>query len=197
MKAFVAFDIEKTGCLNYTHPIVSIGYVVGDSKGNLFEKKKINLLVKWPQCDLKGINCYGDFEPRCWDEFWSKRPSELLKALQQNALSQEEGLKQFAEFLNSLELKYESIVFLSDNASFDIAALDVNLERYAKRNPLRYSTTGKYRSLLPPDDLFETLSVEQQNELSKKYITPFVVHDHDPSNDAEFIYRQYIAYLHR
>ena len=142
-KTYVAFDIEKAGCMNYAHPMVSIGYAVGDSEGKLLDKNKINLKVTWPKVNENGVvTNYGDFEPRCWDEFWSKRPTSLITNLQENAVSQAEGMQVFANFLDGLEKKYEKIVFLSDNAGFDIAALDINLERYVRRIPLRYSTTN-------------------------------------------------------
>lgn len=197
-KTYVAFDIEKAGCLNLTHPIVSIGYAVGTAEGKLYYKGKFNLKVQWPNIATDGtvIN-YGDFEPRCWNEFWSKRPAELIAKLTENAKSQLEGMSAFATFLGELEAKHGTLVFLSDNASYDIATLDVNLERYVSRKPLRYSSTGQYRSLLPADDLLETLPVDKQAELVTKWITPFNTHDHDPANDAEVIYRQYVAYLHR
>ncbi len=196
---FVAFDIEKAGQMPLGHPVISIGYCVGDLHGNVLEKDKINLQVNWPVLDEKtnAIVDYGHFEKRCWDEFWSKQPSTLIENLKVGAMPQALGFMKFATWLNGLETKYSKVKFLSDNAEFDIGTLNVNLERYCNRGPLRYTTTGKYRSILPPDDLLDTLDAETVKELTAKHITPYVVHDHDPSNDAEFIYRQYIAFLLR
>jgi hypothetical protein len=194
----VTFDIEKTGRMNLGHPINSIGWCVGDLFGRVLQKSKINLKVRWPTIvseDTKTMD-YGDFEPRCWDEFWSKRPPALIEELKKDAHEQEFGMTKFATWLDVLEKEYpeatHKIVFLSDNASFDIAALDVNLERYTKRGPIRYSLSGKFRSLYPPDDMLAIVPDDVLEPLIKKRIDAVVEHDHDPSNDAEHIYRQFI-----
>lgn len=175
---YVALDIEKAGAMN-KYPIVSIGWCVGDSNGNVLEKRKLNLQVDWNH----------DFEPRCWNEFWAKMPLELIESLKLNALPQPEGFAYFSNWLNQLEEKYNKIVFLSDNASFDIAALDNNLERYCGRMPLRYTSDNRYRSIIAPDDILWTINRDKLEDLYKQYS------DHDPSNDAECIYRQYMEVL--
>lgn len=195
---YVSFDIEKAGKMTIKHAVVSIGYCVGDAEGNVLEKNKINLKVGWPVIDDEGtVVDYNAFEKRCWDEFWSKQPESLINNLKENAVPQTEGFLRFSDFLDQLETKYKKVVFLSDNAEFDIGSLNVGLEIYCGRGPLRYTSAGKYRSIMPPDDLLESLDSNLQTKLVEKYITPYVVHDHDPSNDAEYIYRQYVAYLHR
>lgn len=194
---FISFDIEKAGCRIQQHPIVSIGYCVGDAAGNILEKDKINLVVRWPTVDHLGtVLSYNDFEQRCWAQFWSQLPKETIENLKHNAVSQEAGFWHLAQLLDRWEKQYPNIKFLGDNLSYDYGNLDFNLEFYQNRNPLRYSSTGKYRSILPADDLFETLPADLQNQLVKSHVDPFAKHDHDPANDAEYIYRLYVAYLH-
>jgi len=277
-KIFLALDIEKTGCKNLAHPICAIGWCLGSEAGEVLEKGRINLRVQWPQreggtwnygdfeprcwdefwskqpaalrtlltqntlrwpknaggtwnygdfepqgwdefwseqptalCTLLARNTlrwpkmeggtwnYGDFEPRCWDEFWSKQPTTLRTLLTQDAMEQKQGMAAFAGLLERLELAYPGpeykIKFLSDNASFDIAALDVNLEKVMDRVPLRYSSRNQYRAIEPPDDMLDVFPAAVVKRLLEQEVSPYVSHDHDPANDAEHIYRQYLLVL--
>ena len=192
---YVALDIEKTGCMHYKHPVVSIGYCVGDGQGNIYTKNKFNLTVNWPTINNDNIIDFGDFEPRSWKEFWMKQDNKLIDELKKDTVTQAIGFQAFNMLLKNLEEKYGELIFLSDNLSFDIACLDINLERYCNRRPLRYSSfSDNYQSVLPADDLLYSLPQEIIKEATEKFITPYVKHDHDPMNDAEYIYRQYIAY---
>lgn len=204
-KIYVAFDIEKTGSL-FSHPINSIGVCVGDDQAVL-QKFRINIDVKWPDRLLVTggtenallVRDYGDFEPRCWEEFWSKQPDSLIALLRFQAQPAEDAAKRFRTWLDGLEEQYPAkthkLVFLSDNASFDIASLDHFLEQFTGRIPLRYSTAGKYRSLKAPDDMLAMLPDDFVKWAIKEQIDPLVHHDHDPANDAEHIYRQYLLAL--
>jgi hypothetical protein len=89
---YVAHDIEKTGSFLIANPVISIGFVVGDGKGAILETQKFNFQVRWP-----AQNDYGDFEPRCWDEFWSKQPERIVEACKQDPepLEQSRAGKQF------------------------------------------------------------------------------------------------------
>lgn len=198
-KVYLALDIEKTGSKNLQHPICSIGWCLGLEDGTVLEKNRINLKVKWPIKMADSLD-YGDFEPRCWDEFWSKHPSALVELITRDAVGMTTGMFQFSALLDRLEEQYPSpeykLTFLSDNASFDIAALDVNLERYVNRIPLRYSKTCKYRAIEAPDDMLDVFPSHVVKKLVAQKIDPYVSHDHDPANDAEHIYRQYLLMQH-
>lgn len=199
-KIFVALDIEKAGALHIKHPIVSIGWCIGDADGKVLCKDRINLNVKWPTIEQNpDVRDYGDFEPRCWDEFWSKRPRDLIDSMKANAYEQKKGIEQFARLLDFLETEYPSpnheIVFLTDNPAFDIAALDVALELQVGRMPIRYDSKGRYRSIQIPDEAMHLLSAHDARDLVRAYVDCVVKHDHDPSNDAEHVYRQYLLVL--
>lgn len=193
MTTYIAFDIEKAGCGLIGHPIFSIGICVGDADGNVLQKKRINLRIGWPLVDDNGrIKNYGSFEPRCWDQFWSKQPKDLVEQLKSGAVDQHEGFASFSRFLDTFEDNAE-VVFLSDNPSFDIATLDANLERYSNRMPLRYSASWAYRTVVDTDSVMDLLPKRELAKITEKFVDPFVVHDHDPANDAEYIYRSYVA----
>jgi len=192
----VALDIEKAGCQLMTHPIISIGWCIGDTDGTVLDKSSLNIQTDWPITNESGkVIQYGAFEPRCWDEFWSKQSPELIRELKRDTIPQPVALQYFSSFLDSLENKYpentHKIKFLSDNAAFDIATLDYNLEIYAGRRPLCYSKTGKYREVEALDNMLDMLPSEIVN-VEKVKINDLVKHDHHPANDAEVIYREWL-----
>lgn len=188
-RTLVAIDIEKSGAMPLVHPIVSIGVCVGDEAGTVIEKRRFNFKVNW-----KSEQLGGDFEDRCWEEFWSKQPQGLIRLLQEDAQEPRECMKQFEQWLNGLEDRFKNtkIKFLSDNPSFDIGAIDVYLDRYCSRLPMRYSSTKKYRGIDNPSDMLEVFPSEKVKEWTKLFVDPNVSHDHDPANDAEHIYRQWL-----
>lgn len=200
---FVALDIEKAGPLPTHHPIVSIGYCVGLYDGNILEKGRFNMSVKWPTNVEGKIIDYGDFDQPCWDRFWAKLPEKLIKLLQKNTQIENKenptyhyGIVAFQKWFDGLEERYpektHKIRILSDNHGFDIGTIDAVLEKETKRQPIYYATNGNYRSYSNPDDMLEMLPDEVRCEYETD-IRTVVVNDHDPANDAEFIYRQYLA----
>ena len=183
----VAVDIEKAGCM-FKYPIVSIGFVVGH-RDTIYEKKRFNIKVNW-NSEKDG----GDFEDRCIRDFWSAQPSNIIEGCEENALEPTEAWILIEKWINELETKYPSnenkICFLTDNASFDIASIDYELEKYCGRSPMRYSSDGKYRGVYAADDM---LSMLNKNDIDKAYeiIDKVVIHDHNPVNDAYHIYLEY------
>lgn len=190
----VAVDIEKTGS-TFNHPCCSVGFYVSDLDGKKLQTLKVNLWVDWPVITNDKLD-YRDFEPRCWDEFWSKQPADILEKAQQECIPQAIGWKKICNFIDTLEVLYPSdthkIVFATDNASFDIANIDYNLLRYCSRMPMRYTKTENYRSIVAADDMFDMLPAEIRNK-ERKLIDEQVTHDHDCINDAKYICLQYIA----
>ncbi len=199
----VAVDIEKTGAL-YAHPVNSVGFYIAPEveipcklDKSEIEIFKWNMSVNWPTVE-NGVDNYGDFEARCWDEFWVKHPEAVMRCLTNPVpVSQKTAWNEIAKMIDSLEEKYPEdkykVKFISDNASFDIANIDYNLEKYANRHPMRYSSKGKYRSIMAQDDMFDTLP-EDVKTVQLAIIDREVKHDHDPVNDAHFHYLMYISY---
>jgi hypothetical protein len=197
----VAVDIEKAGSLLGKHPVMSIGFSVGDTDGNLIEQKKFNIAVNWFKKDVEGkVVDYGDFESRCVDEFWSKLSQDIVDRCLHNPEPQpvEDAWVAIGQWIDSLEETYPSdlykIKFVSDNASFDIANIDYCLEKYTGRIPMRYTTTGKYRSIIAADDMLDMLPSAELTEAYNR-INAKVIHDHDCVNDSYNIMLQYVEAL--
>lgn len=194
-RIFVSVDIEKTGSMLSKHKVISVGFVIANFEG-LLNKIRINMDVIW-----KTTNEGGDFEPRCWYEFWSKQPDHIIDACKVLALPQDRGWFATAGWIDNLKKMYPSdkyiITFLTDNASFDIASIDNNFEKYVNRLPMRYSTDKEYRSIISADDMFAMLPDNVIAEYTDK-INKLVKHDHKPENDAHYIFLQYFyAQLYR
>jgi hypothetical protein len=141
---------------------------------------------------LLTVSDYGDFEKKTVDEFWNRVPIDTQE-LRINAKPASEAWADIAEFIDNLETEYPDaeIIFLTDNNSFDTANIDYNLELYTKRQPMRFSTTGVYRKVLNADDMFSMIPDFEQKRV-KKEICDHVPGNHDPVNDAHYIYEQYI-----
>lgn len=197
---YVAHDIEKTGCQLIKHPIISVGFFVGDEHGKKITARKFNIAVNWYKEKNDKVIDYGDFEQRCVDTFWLKLDKNIINSCLLNPDPQpaQKVWVDIAKFLDELEEVFPeteyNIKFLTDNASFDTASIDYALEKYCNRRPMRYSSTGKYRSIICVDDMFEMLETSIQNDIYK-CINKLVTHDHDPINDAYFIYLLYIHTL--
>jgi len=192
----VAVDIEKSGSMMAKHPVVSVGFCIGNIDGSVIEKKRFNLIVQWfilnPGQDL---HFWGAFEPRCVREFWSKQSEAMIQACGQNPLSssQPDGWKEIAAYVDGLETRFPSreIIILSDNPSFDIGNIDHHLEKYANRAPMCYSSKGKYRSVKDASDMFSMMPAARQRE-SSDVIGDIAPYDHDPCDDAHSIMLQYV-----
>lgn len=188
---FVAVDIESTGAFVIKNAINSIGFWIGDDVGNTITKQKFNIEVVWPTTDNGIVVDYGDFEPKCWEEFWSKLPAEKIEECKANTKPKKEAWNYIRDFINGLESEFpeqtHNIVFATDNGSFDIAFINYALELYTDRAPMRYSNFGRYRRILQADDAFKTLP-EALNKSEWDRISAIVKHDHDPVNDAHCIY---------
>lgn len=198
---YVAFDIETAGCRVAKHPIIAIGYVVGDESGNVLEKGCFKFDVEWYTVDPTNpliVTDYKQFEPRCVKEFWNnpEHPNmhNIINKLKDGAKPVHEEMQRFCAWLNGLEKTYvgHRIKFLSDNPSFDIAFIDYNLDKYCDRNPLRFTIENRYRAIDCPDDMVSMLPGDRVTAALNMFMDASVVHDHYPSNDAHYIYSVFI-----
>ncbi len=174
---YIAIDIEKAG-KRLDDAILAIGICIGDDKGTVYEKKL--WCLKMPEGK--------DFEKRCYSEFWTKNMDvlNLIKSQEQDIA---EVMKEFAEFIDGLEERFHRYTFVSDNPAFDIGHLDYYLQTYADRSPLRYTKQGQYRKISDPSEQINML-INKENIYNK--IDKMITHDHNPMNDAEYIYRMQI-----
>lgn len=175
--SIVSVDIETTGS-KFANKVISVGFAIGDDKGNIISLKQFNLEFD-----------NNDFEKRCYDEFWSKHLDKLAE-LKQHAVPQPKGWNAINDYINDME-KLGKVKFVSDNASFDLAFINYNLERYCDRTPMRYSSSGRYRAVVAPDDMLNMLSDEKNKELTRLLNEKYPP-NHNPVNDAINIYYQYI-----
>lgn len=185
MTTYIAVDIETTGASYKKHKVLSVGFVVGDLNVVL-ERRRFNIKANW-----KPVEEGGDFEARCIKEFWSRMDEKTKEDCKYDAVEDSVAWKAVEHWLNEMERKYGEIDFLTDNASFDIARIDYCLDKYCDRLPMRFSTTGKYRAIYSADDMYSMLSYEQR-AICDKQISEIVAHDHNPVNDAEYVYMQYV-----
>lgn len=199
---FVAVDIEKAGALLTKHPIISIGHVlvsrtieVAADKSErivsdrLIEGRRFNFLVVW-----SSVEEGGSFEKRCYDEFWSKLDQKIIDGCRADALSTKEGWATYAAWLTSLEKNFpdHKVKFLTDNASFDVASIDYNLEVWANRLPMRYSSNNRYRAVVSADDMLEAVP-EPFQKVAFEFVRKNSNHDHNPINDAYSIWLQFMV----
>lgn len=199
----VAVDIEKTGAL-FAHPVNSIGFYIAPEVENpselskdQIETFKWNIIVNMPEVKDGKVVDYGDFDPQCWDEFWSKQPDALARCTSNpSPIAAANAWHEIAKMIDSLEEKYPDdkfkIKFISDNASFDVATVNYCLEKYTRRLPMRYSSKGKWRSLVAHKDVFWAMPDDVQKR-QMELINRDVNHDHDPVNDAHYHYLMYIS----
>jgi hypothetical protein len=190
-RVYVAHDIEKAGVHMIKYPVVSVGFVVADDI-DVIEKRQFNISVNWYENIDGACVHYGDFEKRTVDEFWNRIPIDP-RGMQANAKPAAEAWAEIRAFIDALETEYADaeIIFLTDNNSFDTANIDYNLELYTGRAPMRFSTSGVYRAVINADDMFSMMSDKDQQS-ARAMIAERVTHSHNPTDDAHYIYEQYI-----
>ena len=200
-KILFTVDIEGSGASISKHGIVSIGWCVGDLKGNVFEKRRVSLKLQ-----------NRVFEERCLTEYWSKpEQKHQLEVFQREAVEPYDGIAAFMKAVDSYEDKYD-VVILSDNPAYDVAWLDSYIDTYLGRNPLLYKKDQRtYRGIAEPKGWVFSRQLKNASAGAKgskifvfdagKYLQGLETlkttcpHDHWPENDAENIYRRTLLML--
>ena len=171
-KFYFSLDIEAVS----NTCVVGIGLFVGDSSGEQRFKR-----AWWLNFDEK------DKDEGCWNEFWlnpdNKEASRALMSQGENPSTQ---VMRFLSVWNGLPtvlgVKEEDIKLISDNPEFDFGRLDSFIASLCDRkDPLRYTLDGKYRSITDFGEPLKFLKVDsilsQKADLIQK-------HNHCPENDA-------------
>jgi len=190
-KIYVAIDLE--GINNTT--INGIGLAIRTADRLLLKKEW------WLAVD------YNKMDPRCKIEFWDKNP-KLLQYARENEKNEGDQIRDFVKFYDSIaqslsnflkrEIKEEDLELVSDNPEYDFGRLSPLVEKYCKdkdgkgREPLRYTTTGKYRCITDLGDAMWELGVMPIINTATETMAK---HDHFPSNDAEHIIIKHIMVL--
>lgn len=172
-KVIQAIDVEAITNTD----INCIGWVVLDEDGCVLKKKE------W--CIKVHENI--EMDPACKKNFWDKN-QELLKYINDNAKDEGEQIRDFVEnfdlFGENNGIEEVDIENASNNPEFDWGILTRYVKKYCNREPLRYTTKGKYRSI---DDVGEALYGIGISDIINEKCTELIKHDHYPSNDAEHI----------
>lgn len=200
----LAFDIERTGGLASCETIAIGASVVDEDREEL---------------DSFLACCYddrakGSFEPRCWDEFWSKHP-EILKEIEARTPKGRDGTQlridaivDFVEFVAKWEEKAKAEGFhlerCCDNSPFDVHFVNREIEarlqnRLLARLPFPYTmgTDQSYSQMIETHSLYKGFLLAQGPEYADKDwhfweqiadlydVGPTPrAHDHLPNNDA-------------
>jgi len=180
---YLAIDLEA---LDNTH-INGIGLVLGDEHGRVLLKKEW-----WIKVDEKEEVAPQLQRDRCKRDFWGK-DEDLYKLYLEKALDEETQIRDFVNTYDTLHKIYgveeRQIKLISDNPEFDFGRLSPYVEKHCKRGPLRYTSTGDYRSIT---DIGQAMWYFGVQNMVKEAASKLQLHDHRPSNDAEFIYLSHI-----
>ena len=137
------------------------------------------------------VDKYNDFEERCWDKFWSKRDKNILMECLEAPV---DNIKwKVKEFLDKLEDTYPEskfeIRFVSDHLSYDTFEINRLL-----KTSIQYARTGTCRSVCAAEDMFYMIPC-QQRTIYFSQIDVIVKRDHNPANNAHFVYLMYVKAL--
>lgn len=171
--SYIAVDIESLGS-TYDHPVVAVGFVVGDKLGNELESR----LFVLPFDESK-------IEPRCKEEFWDKQPGLLDSFRKSEFKTEKDAWQAISDWLDAKETEYFGIELLSDNPAFDIALIDYNLHLHLNRRPMRYTKAGKYRSISDPSERLHMCPRWFRDTFKENF---GFLHSHNPCDDARYIY---------
>jgi hypothetical protein len=120
-------------------------------------------------------------------EFWDKYP-KLLKYIEATSLPENIQIKDFVNTFDGVSKYFnfpeEKITIVSNNPEYDFGQLSTYIKEHCRRDPLRYTTTGKYRSI---KDIGEALRPLGIHNIVKKNASEIQTHDHSAPNDAEHI----------
>jgi hypothetical protein len=179
-KFAIALDIEGTGA-RLSAPVVAIGVCVGNVEtGEVISTS--TWCLKMPLDDK--------IEAKCMVEFWQKN-MELWHEIDRNAIPANQAFREFADYLDAVYEDYgDSLVILSDNPCYDLARLDLGLERFVQRLPVRYSPKGDYTCVCDPSEQMTALPKKIAQEI-RENANKLCPATHWPSEDATNIFYQY------
>ena len=192
----LAIDIERSGATNQ-YQTIAIGAAVVDQDFNL--------------CDTLFVTNYRNestiFEPRCWDEFWSKHQDILAELEYTGTLSMDEQECNMIRCLMEFRKKWETTAqqegkkyyFISDNPIYDGSFVNELINRHLSDDfmPIPYNAGDKKYSsffdvhsmqrgyLRHADPSFDSnwgLFEKMTNFINAPAMT--MTHDHHPAHDA-------------
>jgi hypothetical protein len=204
----LAPDIEMSGNNPQEYDLLGLGISIVDGDRKEIEKHF--------------FPCYfpknTKFEPKCWDEFWSKHPKKLEELIYTGNKKKNDRIKEIIIEFQSIRKKWEDIstelgydyYLVSDNNVFDGGIINYFIVNYTKDMPIPYTASkGEYSSFYETSSLLKgfLLSVDSKNSLKKNwgffkrinelYDIPEKEkqHDHNPANDAYTIAYEFQSIL--
>ncbi len=181
----LGIDVETSGSSYKKNGLLSIGCSLQDEDSNEIDSFQVNL-------DLPKDK---EFEKGSIENFWSKN-QKIYDSITTNTIPPEEAMNKFCTFLSKYEQKYQDLLIISDNPSFDIAWINFYLDLYTSRKPMNYGINLKTRQIwdsstlqknwlcikMKHKSLFPPKGHKEKLGLKSKWS-----HDHNPLNDARVI----------
>jgi len=197
----LTIDTEQIG-RKFKYPIVAIGAVLGDEKGNII--RSAAFCSKVPEAMMAAIEkgepltddspeLKGDtFEKKCFNNFWLKNKDILVRinaeadgdCVEKLYLWLKEIDKEFGPFGRELK-KTVNFRFVSDNPSYDHSKINVEFFKRGYEYPL-LEMFFDYVGCSDPSEQIKQMNSAQREDSLNFVKAP---HDHWPLNDAIGIYQ--------
>lgn len=173
---YLSIDIETSGPCFINNGIIAIGYCIGDENGFTLVKNRIHMK----------LHTDHSFDDDCERNFWNKNEN-LLTEFKKNEQSPKKGISKFIKVVDDLDLKYDNLIILCDNPSFDVGFLNFYISSYLKRRPLNFKFGNDvYRPVIDTNSFIKGV-IGRNIYQFKRYIAikNKLKYDHLPDNDAE------------
>ena len=207
----MAIDVETSGPSKW-YDLIGIGASVLNERFEELDSLNMGSYIKpdhEPTNDA--LDDATEFEPHCWDEFWSKHPEALAALEYTGPLSKEDRHGEMAEQLQSFRTKWEGRAaavgaeynLVSDNSVFDGSWCNHIIMEHTSDLPIPYSATKHKKTKRQAYSSFlETHSQQRgflmavdpdfrgiwglSERIAELYDVPKPMrkHDHSPANDA-------------
>lgn len=179
----LAVDIETSGPSLKSNGILAIGICLGDLRGNVDKKERINVCLEEEHC----------FDDVCLSNFWNKPgPSLVLRTIQIDPLTPKDAIQKFVSILDEYDRLY-NLTIVSDNPTFDFYFLSYYMDKYLCRKPLNYKFGKTYRNLVDTCSFSRGHRLRSGDKRLTQNMSKDIKHDHLPENDAEYIYTRYVG----
>jgi DNA polymerase III epsilon subunit-like protein len=100
----------------------------------------------------------SEYEEACLTEFWAKYP-ELKQKLEAEAIDRKVGLQKFVDWLSNMRNKYQPLILVSDNKTYDLSRISYELDIFLGEYPCTFYKSKKGRYNLAADlDLSDWIS---------------------------------------
>jgi hypothetical protein len=171
-KVYCCIDLE----LGTNEMVTGIGMFAADSDMNTLVKKRWWLEIP------KGEK----IDDRTMREFWEKN-KPVYREMIKEGKPEDVQIKDFVSEFDGLAKKYgieeRDIELFGDNPEVDFGRLTEYIKRQCgpQRGPIRFTTTGQYRSITDYGDAMWYMGVHKEIE---ELVNSVQKHDHFPDNDA-------------